>query len=82
MYKRVDRTTKNGVWKITCVRSAMLDHLGGWLINTKTKARYVFNIIDGRRVRYMRQPEPAKIPRYVDELIYDLEQEVYNELNR
>jgi len=76
MYKRVERTTENGLWRIISVRSAQLSHFSGWLINTKTKAKYVFNIIDGKRIRYMKMPTEAKIPRYVDELVYDTQEEL------
>lgn len=78
IFKKVKRTSDNGLWQVTGVRSIHSGHLSGWLTNTKTKVRYVWNIIDGKRVNYMRIPTDHSkgIPRYVDDIIYDLEREV------
>jgi len=66
----------SGNWFITGVRSAFKGHLAGNLFNTKTKTEYVWNIIDGKRVRYLKIPKEAKnVPRYVDDLIFDIEKD-------
>ena len=80
VFKRVVRTSENGLWQITAVRSARLSHFSGWLVNTRTKVKYVFSVIDGRRINYMRMPTVVNsVPRYVDEMIYDLEDDFTSE---
>lgn len=53
------------------IRSAFPGHASGWLINTRSQARYVFTYLDGK-VMFMREYKPPRnIPKMVTSLIQE-----------